>query len=97
MDEIFDKKFSEKKDFESKRLMTSGNNKSSNEIQANKVTDTNARTCEKCKKSFTSIESLRDHHLRFDYIQCTICHKEFSSEYDLEDHEELIHRDTEGY
>ena len=41
------------------------------------------------------MESLRDHHLRFDYIQCTICHEEFKSEYDLEDHED-IHRDTRG-
>merc|ERR1712173_458973 len=47
-------------------------------------------------KTFPDIESLRDHHIRFDKIQCTFCHEEFPTMYDLEDHEEK-HRDTKGY
>merc|ERR1712105_426160 len=31
--------------------------------------------------------------IRTDYIQCGMCHKEFETEYDLEDHEET-HRDS---
>merc|ERR1712030_288387 len=36
---------------------------------------------------------LIEHHIRTDYIQCGMCHKEFENEYDLEDHEET-HRDS---
>ena len=104
MDEILNKENNEQEDFEFKQLMTSGkldnvnkrSNKLTNDVQADQVTGNNTKTCEKCEKTFPNIESLREHHLRFDYIQCTFCHKEFSSIYDLEDHEEY-HRDAKGY
>merc|ERR1711984_63410 len=49
--------------------------------------------CEKCGQICPTFESLIEHHIRTDYIQCGICHKEFETEYDLEDHEET-HRDS---
>merc|ERR1712105_101433 len=49
--------------------------------------------CEKCGQICPTFESLIEHHIKTDYIQCGMCHKEFETEYDLEDHEET-HRDS---
>ena len=55
--------------------------------------DTTINKCEKCGKICPTFESLIEHHIRTEYIQCGMCHKEFETDYDFEDHEEK-HRDS---
>ena len=55
---------------------------------------TTINKCQRCGKICPTFESLIEHHVRMDYIQCGICHKEFETDYDLEDHERK-YRDKE--
>merc|ERR1712030_19155 len=53
-------------------------------------------SCDKCNKTFHNIKHLRNHHLRFDKLQCVFCHEEVSNEYEFRIHEGE-HQDTENY
>ena len=53
-------------------------------------------SCDKCNKTFYNIKHLRNHHLRYDKLQCVFCHEEVSDEYEFRIHEGE-HQDTENY
>ena len=65
-----------------------------NENDLNKHEKVKHNKCQQCVKIFPSFESLIKHITSFGERQCSMCHKEFGSSYELDRHEDK-YRDKE--